>query len=158
MVATSVAKKGGRDIIKLPRHQLRRLEVATSSAKERGSRRHSVVATSTAKKRRSRHHSVVATSVAKKGGHDIIKLSRHQLRRLEVATSFSSRDIISKGKKARHHSMIATSSTKREARNVLQAVATSVARKGGRNIIYLSRNLIQGMLKTSRDQIKASAT
>ena len=42
---------------------------------------------------------MVATSVALKEGRDIIKRSRHQLRKLEVATSFSSREIINKRKK-----------------------------------------------------------
>ena len=78
VVVTSVAKKEGRDIIQRSRHPLQRpegrdiiqwsrhqlqgLEVTTSLA----------VATSDAKERKSRHHSVVATSVTRKRGRDVI--------------------------------------------------------------------------------------
>ena len=68
-----------------------------------------MVATSVTKETRSRHHSVVATSVALKGGRDIIKRPRHQLQRLEVATSLRNRDNRRKEKRSRHHLEVATS-------------------------------------------------
>ena len=129
MVVTSVAKSEA---------------VATSAYKERKSRHHSEVATSSAKERRSRHHSEVATSVALKRGRDIIKRSRHQLRRLEVATSLSSRDNRSKEKRSRHHSKVVTSAAKTRRSRHQSVVVTSVTRKAGRDIIQLSRHQMLG--------------
>ena len=111
--------------------------VATSSYNERRSRHQSAFATSLAKERRSRHHSMVATSVALKGGRDIIKRSQQQKRRLEVATSFSCRDISCTERRSRNHSVVATSFScldnsciERRSRHHL-AVATSVQRDLG---------------------------
>ena len=94
-------------------------EVATSTLNQKLSR-HQL-----AKKLRSRHHSVVVTSVIKKEGRDIIQQSRHHQQkregrdnskrsrrpkpRLEVATSFSNRDISCTERRSRHHSVVATS-------------------------------------------------
>ena len=83
MVATSVTKNGGRDVIQWSRHQLQGKKVATSfSGHDIG-----------CKERRSRRHSVVATSITKNGGCDVVQWSRHQLQGIKVATSFSGRDI-----------------------------------------------------------------
>ena len=62
VVATSVAKKEGRDIIQWSRHQLRVIKVATSFSG------HDI----SYEERMSRRHSVVAISVAKKEGRDVI--------------------------------------------------------------------------------------
>ena len=88
VVATSVSKE---------------TKVATSSAIERRSRHHlngrdircteKKVATRSScrdinyTERKSRHHPPVATTVVRKEGRDNILLPRHQLQRLEVATS-----------------------------------------------------------------------
>ena len=92
------------------------------------------------------------------------KMSRHQLQGIMVATSVSGRDISYKERRSRRPSVVATSVSgcdiSQWSRHQLQGkkVATSTAKNGGRDIIYLSRHQIQKMLKTSRDQIKASAT
>ena len=52
---------------------------------------------------------MVATSVAKKEGRDIIQRSRHQIQRVKVETSLSSRDIRCMERRSRHHLAIATS-------------------------------------------------
>ena len=101
------------------------------------------VATSAYKERRSRHHSMVATSVALKGGRDIIKRSRHQLRRREVATSLSSPDNRTKEKRSRHHSEVATSAAKERRSRHHSAVATSLVKNQGRDISQLSRHPLQ---------------
>ena len=111
--------------------------VVTSVAKSE------VVATSAYKERRSRHHSMVATSVALKGGRDIIKRSRHQLQRREVATSLSSPDNRSKEKRSRHHSEVATSAAKERRSRHHSAVATSVVKNQGHDISQLLRHPLQ---------------
>ena len=84
-------------------------KVATSSAKERRSRHHlngrdirctekKVVTRSSCRdinytERKSQHHPAVATTVVREEGRDNTWLSRHQLQRLEVATSRRCRDI-----------------------------------------------------------------
>ena len=96
-----------------------------------------------------------------------------------VATSFSGRDISCKEWKSRHHLAVATSDLRdlktshdkiktsatskepqyRKAKSRRHSVvATSVTRKEGRDVIERSRHQIQGVLKASRDQIKAFAT
>ena len=99
MVATSVARKEGRDIIYRSRHQFQRNKVATSFSGRDIS----------CKERRSRHHLSVATSVPKKEGRDIIQWSRHQLQGKKVTTSFSGRDISCKEIRLRRHLAVATS-------------------------------------------------
>ena len=125
MVATSVEKKGGRDIIKLLRHHL---AVATSSTKERGSR----------------HHSVVATSTTKREGNDVVKWSRHQLQGKEVATSFSCRDINCEDLRLRHHLAVVTSSAKERRSRHHSVVATSATKREGRDVVKRSRHQLQG--------------
>ena len=109
--------------------------VATSAYKETRSRHHSEVATSSAKERTSRHHSVVATSAALKRGRDIIKRSRHQLRRLEVATLVSSCDNRSKERRSRHHSVVATSVALKRGRDIIQWSPHPLQRPEGRDIV-----------------------
>ena len=92
-VATAVVKTRCCDIIWLSRHQLRRLEVATSLSCRDIHCKGFKVATSAASKSRSRHQPVVVTSHTRKAGPDMIQLSRHQLLRIKVATSVSGRDI-----------------------------------------------------------------
>ena len=99
MVATSIIKKGGRDVIQWSRHQLQGIMVATSFSG------HDI----SCNERRSRRSSVVATSDVKKRGRDVPQWSRHQLQRMEVVTSFSCRDIICKERRSRHHLAVATS-------------------------------------------------
>ena len=110
--------------------------VATLAYKERRLRHHSEIATSSAKERRSQHHSVVATSVALKRGRDIIKRSRHQMRRLEVVTSVSSRDNRSKERRSRHHSVVATSVALKIGRDIIQRSRHPLQRPEGRDIIH----------------------
>ena len=131
MVATSVARKEGHDIIHWSRHQLQGKKVATSfsgcdiSYKERRLRRHQwsrhqlqgiKVAPSfngrniSYKELRSRHHSVVATSITRKEGRDVI----------------SGRDISYKERRSQHHSVVATSDprdAKGKSRPTLQKTA-----------------------------------
>ena len=90
MVATSVARNSGRDVIQWPRHQLQGIQVATAFSFRDISY----------KELRSRRHSVVATSVVRNSGHDVIQLSRHQLQGKKVATSFNGRDISYKGRRS----------------------------------------------------------
>ena len=87
----------------------------------------------------------VATSVDTKGGRDIIQqlrhheqkrrgrdnitLSRHQMRRLEVATPLSSRDNRSKERRSRHQSVVATSTAKEARSQHHPVVATTVTRE-----------------------------
>ena len=106
---------------KQSRHQLQGLEVTTSLA----------VATSDAKERRSRRHSVVVTSVTRKGGRDIIQWSRHQLPGKEVATSFSCRDKSCKERRSRHHLAVATLVQRDLGSRHHLAVSTSVQRDLG---------------------------
>ena len=104
MVATSVARKEGRDVIQWSRHQLQEIKVATSFNGRDIS----------CKKLRSRHHLVVVTSVTRKEGRDIIQWSRHQFQGKKVVTSFSGRDISYKERRSRHHLAVATSSNGRD--------------------------------------------
>ena len=115
----------------------KRQEVATSTLHQKWSRHQP------AKKSRSRHQSEVTTSVDMKGSRDIIqqsrhheqkrrgrdniRRSRHQLRRLEVATPLSSRDNRSKERRSQHHPVVATSITKEERSRQHSEVATSAA-------------------------------
>ena len=115
MVATSVTKKEGRDVTQWSRHQLQRMEVATSFSG------HDI----SYKERRSRCRSVVATSVARKQGRDVTQWSRHQLQRMEVATSFSGRDISCKELRSRRHLAVATSTLNHKRSRRHLAVATS---------------------------------
>ena len=52
---------------------------------------------------------MVATLVSKKKGRDIIQWSRHQIERVKVTTSLSSRDIRYTESRSRHHLAVATS-------------------------------------------------
>ena len=99
MVATSVTRKEGRDIIQWSQHQLQGIKVTTSFSGRDIS----------CKESSSQHHSMVATSVARNQGHNIIQWSRHQLQGKKVATSFRGRDIRCKELRLRRHSAVATS-------------------------------------------------
>ena len=74
---------------------------------------------------------------------DISQLSRHQLRRIEVATSFSGRDISNEEQWSRHQSGVATSVAKKLRSRRHLVVATSEASKEGRDVIQLSRHQLQ---------------
>ena len=88
-VATSIVKKGGRDIIQRSRHHEQKREVAKSFNGRDVSCTQKRVATTPScrdincEDLRSRHHQAVATTGARKRGHDIIQLSRHPLQRPE---------------------------------------------------------------------------
>ena len=84
VVATSVARKEGHDVIQWSRHQLQGIKVATSfSDRDNG-----------CKERRSRHHLAVATSVARdaKGKSRPNKCFYDVAETTEVATKNRGRD------------------------------------------------------------------
>ena len=88
----------------------------------------------------------------------MIQWSRHQLQRIEVATSLSGRDISYKELRSPRHSVVATSASSKEGRDIIQWSRHHFVRKAGRDVIQRSRHQIQRMLMASRDQIKDYAT
>ena len=81
------------------------------------------------------------TSAVKNQGQDSIYLSRHQLQRKKVATAFIGRDISFKEWKSRTTSFSGRDISCSERRSRHHSVAaTSVIKKGGRDVIQWSRH------------------
>ena len=106
--------------------------------------------------KRSRQHLVVAAAIQQKGSRDNTWLSRHQLRRLEVATTFACRDNNCTKQK------VATTSGYRDIHCKDQKVATSVSCRDVSSNEMRSRQdqdvATPASLKTCRNQTKDSAT